>query len=217
MKRRAVLPATVFVSVVLHAGFFVTPWSERGESGFQNRYEIRFESSGGGAVPERVRQRPVRQDPAPAPPEAAPAETIRSEPTNQPTNEPANETQPVRSTLAENADDGQRSHAEESRRSGKGEASRLEEYLSRVKASVEGNKFYPTFAKQLKLQGTVTLRVSISSAGRITGLSVIASSGHQSIDRAAEKAVRSSAPFDPPARFGLPDITLDIPVTYKLT
>jgi protein TonB len=217
MKDRTVLPAALAVSLVLHAGFFVTPWSEHGESGSQHRYEIRVESSAAGSVSERVRQRPVRQGPAPAPPEAAPAETTGSEPTNQPTNEPASETHPVRSTLAEDGDDGQRRHAEESRRPGKGEASRLEEYLSRVKASVEENKFYPSFAKQLRLQGTVTLRVFISSTGRITGLSVIASSGHQSIDRAAEKAVRSSAPFDPPARFGLPDITLDIPVSYKLT
>jgi len=208
MKRGMVFPATLFVSVVLHAGLFVAPWTERGDNGFQDRYEILFESTGGGYAPERVRQRPVKREPVPVAREAVPDETTQNEATN--------EAEPVLSSQQENADDGQRKHSEDSRRSGEGEASRLDEYLVRVKAAVEYNKFYPLFAKQLRQVGTSVVRVSIRPDGSVSGLSIVSSSGHQSLDRAAEKAVRSSAPFDPPARFGLSELTLDIPVTYKL-
>jgi TonB family protein len=101
-------------------------------------------------------------------------------------------------------------------RGGEGRRERLAEYLAAIKEMVEKNRDYPSFAKQLGLQGTVVVRASIRSNGFINSAEVFASSGHRSLDRSAVAAVRSAGPFKAASDFGLADITLDIPITYKL-
>ena len=94
---------------------------------------------------------------------------------------------------------------------------RLADYLSVVRAMVENNREYPAMARQLGLQGTVTVRVTIRGDGSIFDASVVGSSGHKSLDKAALSAVRRSAPFKAPGGFGLEEVTVEIPIVYRLT
>ena len=96
-------------------------------------------------------------------------------------------------------------------------AARLPDFLAVVKSMVENNREYPAMARQLGLQGTVTVRVSIRGDGSIAAVAVDGSSGHKALDKAALSAVRRSAPFKPPVGFGLGEVTVEIPIVYRLT
>lgn len=96
-------------------------------------------------------------------------------------------------------------------------APRLADYLSVVRTMVEVNREYPSMARQMGLQGTVTVRVHIRGDGSIGELAVVNSSGHKSLDKAAVSAVRRSAPFRAPGEFGLGGVTVEIPIVYRLT
>ncbi len=93
---------------------------------------------------------------------------------------------------------------------------KLADYLAIIKTTIENNKEYPIFAKNLGLQGTVMVRVSIASDGRIRDVQIFKTSGHRSLDRSAKGAVTTSGPFKPPVEYGLSDVTVDIPITFKL-
>lgn len=56
-----------------------------------------------------------------------------------------------------------------------------------------GGKNYPAG----RLQGELTLRVSIHHTGRLLNVSLLRSSGHQALDAAALKTVRQAAPYQP--------------------
>ncbi|MCG2824306.1 MAG: energy transducer TonB, partial [Desulfobulbaceae bacterium] len=91
-----------------------------------------------------------------------------------------------------------------------------EEYLAQVRTQVEARKFYPSMARQLKMQGTVVVAAAISRDGVLRSAEVRASSGSQQLDHAAVKAVMHASPFAAPADFGLDAVTVDIPLTFKL-
>lgn len=93
---------------------------------------------------------------------------------------------------------------------------KLAEYLVLIKSKIENKKEYPIYAKELGLQGTVIIRVDILADGKIDNLMIVKSSGHKSLDKAAVAAVKASGPFNPPLDFGLSNITLDIPIIYKI-
>jgi protein TonB len=94
--------------------------------------------------------------------------------------------------------------------------SRLHEYLTMVREAVEVNKDYPAFARQLGQQGTAVVRAEIDRDGRLLRAAILSSSGHQSLDKAALSAVRNAGRFRAPAEFGLTEVTVDIPIAYKL-
>ncbi|MDB6174051.1 MAG: hypothetical protein JWL59_3362 [Chthoniobacteraceae bacterium] len=50
---------------------------------------------------------------------------------------------------------------------------------------------YPEAARAQRLEGTVTLRVSVDARGRVAGVGIQLSSGHAILDRAAVNSVRS--------------------------
>jgi protein TonB len=95
-------------------------------------------------------------------------------------------------------------------------AARLAEYLNMVRAAVELNKDYPAFARQLGQQGTAMVQVQIDRKGRLLRAVILGSSGHSSLDKAALAAVRNAGRFRAPADFGLAEVTVDIPIAYKL-
>ena len=96
-------------------------------------------------------------------------------------------------------------------------APRMADYLSAVRGMVENNREYPAMARQMGLQGTVTVRVSILGDGSVGGVAVDVSSGHKALDKAAVSAVKRSAPFKAPTGFGLGEVTVEIPIVYRLT
>ena len=93
---------------------------------------------------------------------------------------------------------------------------RLTEYLATVRAQVESAKDYPAFARQLRLQGTATVRVAIGQDGRLRNAVILTSSGHARLDKAALAAVRNAGRFVPPENYHLGEVSVDIPITYKL-
>jgi len=96
-------------------------------------------------------------------------------------------------------------------------APRMADYLSAVRGMVENNREYPAMARQMGLQGTVTVRVSILGDGSVGAVAVDVSSGHKALDKAAVSAVKRSAPFKAPTGFGLGEVTVEIPIVYRLT
>ncbi|MHB8058349.1 MAG: TonB family protein [Desulfuromonadaceae bacterium] len=142
------------------------------------------------------------------PPQAALAETLVG------TAVPEAPPQQMTSRVADGQGSGSTAPRKESADSGR--SSRLGEYLAQVRAKVETNKEYPSSARQMGYQGTVTVRVTIKVNGNIDTVAVVASSGHKNLDKAALSAVRNAAPFKSSAGYGLADVTMEIPIVYRL-
>jgi len=71
-----------------------------------------------------------------------------------------------------------------------------------IRARIERRKRYPSGARGAS--STVTVRLTVSRAGALAGVSVARSSGHPALDQAAVAAVRAAAGF-PAAPMGLGD------------
>jgi len=92
----------------------------------------------------------------------------------------------------------------------------ISKYLSKVRSRVASNKFYPPIATRQNMFGTVRMRLRIDALGNIGKPEVVRSSGFQAIDDAAVEAALKAAPFEPPGKFGLSPMTVEIPVIYRL-
>ena len=164
-------------------------------------------------VPSPAPKAPA-EAPAQAPqPKAAPASAVGSAPQSAP-----------HATATAAAPAAQQSRHEAGGRQQHGEATiaakpspRMADYLSAVRGMVENNREYPAMARQMGLQGTVTVRVSIRGDGSVGAVTVDVSSGHKALDKAAVSAVKRSAPFKAPTGFGLGEVTVEIPIVYRLT
>lgn len=93
----------------------------------------------------------------------------------------------------------------------------MPEYLAGVRTRIEAAREYPAMARQMALQGTVVLRVVIAGDGSLTSVQVSASSGHASLDKAAMNAVRRASPFRAPAGYGLGQVSIEVPLVFRLT
>jgi protein TonB len=65
----------------------------------------------------------------------------------------------------------------------------MAQWGGRVRGSVERTKRYPRGNRD---SGRVTLRITLSHAGRLQGVTVARSSGHDALDRAALAAVQQA-------------------------
>ncbi|MPY72106.1 MAG: TonB family protein [Alphaproteobacteria bacterium] len=75
---------------------------------------------------------------------------------------------------------------------------------------------YPAPARRSGIEGKVLLRVQVAASGRTEGVSVLESSGHALLDRAARRAVAAWR-FAPATLAGLPvSGSVDIPVVFRL-
>lgn len=77
--------------------------------------------------------------------------------------------------------------------------SRFAQYVDgwRVKVERVGNINYPQEARDKGIQATLQMTVAVKSNGDIESVQINRSSGYKFLDRAAERIVRMSAPFDP--------------------
>jgi periplasmic protein TonB len=77
-------------------------------------------------------------------------------------------------------------------------------------------KHYPAEARLDRSEGKVILKAVIRSDGGIGHVEVFQSSGHQSLDRAAVESLTLAAPFHFPRPLGMPQMTVKIPMNYRL-
>lgn len=93
-------------------------------------------------------------------------------------------------------------------------------YVSALNRAIQGAYHYPRLARRAGLEGTVLIRISIASDGKILETEVVRSSGHGVLDRAAVEAIASIQTFpSPPDELALArsEHTFDIPVEYSLS
>jgi len=75
---------------------------------------------------------------------------------------------------------------------------------------------YPAFAKRMRMEGTVLLKVLVSHEGTVLSLEVARSSGYEILDKAAAEAVRQWR-FIPASRAFQPiDEWVQVPVAFRL-
>ena len=77
-------------------------------------------------------------------------------------------------------------------------------------------KRYPTEARLERAEGKVVLKAVLRSNGSIEAIEIFQSSGHQSLDRAAVELLSLAAPFHFPRPLEKPQMTVKIPMSYRL-
>lgn len=77
-------------------------------------------------------------------------------------------------------------------------------------------KRYPMDARLERAEGKVVLKAVLRSNGSLEAVEVFQSSGHQSLDRAAVELLNLAAPFHFPRPLEKPQMTVKIPMSYRL-
>ncbi len=100
---------------------------------------------------------------------------------------------------------------------GAGSGSALQGYLHQVRSLLERNKIYPPQARSRNEQGVVVVRFTITVDGGIGGVSLSRSSGHDSLDQAAQETVSRVRRFPPiPAELQKSSLRIEVPLSFRL-
>ena len=81
---------------------------------------------------------------------------------------------------------------------------------------VEELKRYPAEARGDRAEGKVIVKAVIKEDGSVGNVEVVRSSGFQSLDQAALELMRHAGPFNLPRELGKPQVTIQIPLNYRL-
>jgi periplasmic protein TonB len=81
---------------------------------------------------------------------------------------------------------------------------------------VEELKRYPASARMDRAEGKVVVKAVINEDGSLGEVEVFQSSGHLGLDKAALETLRQAAPFQLSRPLGKPDMTIKIPMSYRL-
>lgn len=81
---------------------------------------------------------------------------------------------------------------------------------------VEELKRYPSEARLDRAEGRVVLKVVIRDDGSVDDVAVSQSSGYRSLDHAAVELLKQAAPFQLPQPLGKSQMTVKIPMNYRL-
>lgn len=91
------------------------------------------------------------------------------------------------------------------------------EYGALLAQEIAKHKQYPMLAKKTKQQGNVVLQVQITSLGKLIAAQVYQSSGFALLDNQAIDMLKKATPFSqPPSNLGDRDLTLLVPVSFRL-
>jgi TonB family protein len=91
-------------------------------------------------------------------------------------------------------------------------------YAQAIKERIAGQWTYPQEAKKKKLQGRLVAIFSLNKEGALTRMEITRSSGHDVLDREAERAVRSAAPFPPfPSTITVSRLNINVSFDYNLS
>lgn len=85
-----------------------------------------------------------------------------------------------------------------------------------LSAAVAKQKRYPRLAQQRGWQGEVMLHVVVDASGRLLDVSVERSSGFEALDREALEMVRRAAPFPFANGMKKEDVSMPLPVVFRL-
>lgn len=84
-------------------------------------------------------------------------------------------------------------------------------YLGKLRSNIERKKVNP----KTRDQGTVVVRFTVDSLGKLVSREVTASSGSKRLDEAALAAIERASPFPPfPTGLGAPNIVVNVPFRF---
>lgn len=89
----------------------------------------------------------------------------------------------------------------------------IADIAGRFAARVEANKRYPSMAIRMEQEGVVVVYATLSADGTLMDYGINSSSGYDSLDNAALKAVANSCPFSHGAERS---ITISVPIHFQL-
>jgi protein TonB len=99
---------------------------------------------------------------------------------------------------------------------GAGAGSEYAGYYARIRERIQESLRYPAIARKRGLAGTVQLEIGIAADGAFSMVSVIGSSSHEMLDRAAVDAARSVRRIPFPAGVPGRPLTVRLPVVFAL-
>lgn len=93
----------------------------------------------------------------------------------------------------------------------------LTAYGRELAGAVATRQRYPRVALVRQWQGTAVLQLELAADGRLLGVHVLSSSGHETLDRQALEMVREAVPLPPlPAALAGRALTVDVPVVFRI-
>jgi TonB family protein len=93
----------------------------------------------------------------------------------------------------------------------------LSPYLKEVREKIERVKKYPDAAKEFGIEGTVHIKFTILSNGKVERVEVARSSGYETLDEAAVWAIKTATPFPPfPKAIRRESLQIEVPLVFKL-
>ena len=99
---------------------------------------------------------------------------------------------------------------------GGGEGSDYAAYLARLRQRIQETLRYPSAARRRGVTGTVHLEIAIEPDGAVGAVSVIKTSAHEILDRAAVDAARSVPRFPFPGDVRARGLRVRLPVVFEL-
>ena len=91
-------------------------------------------------------------------------------------------------------------------------------YAQAIKERIAGQWKYPQEARKKKLEGNLVALFSLNREGALTRMEITRSSGHEVLDREAERAVQSAAPFPPfPSTITVSRLNINVSFDYTLS
>ena len=91
-------------------------------------------------------------------------------------------------------------------------------YAQAIKEKIAGQWKYPHEARKKKLEGNLVALFSLNREGALTRMEITRSSGHDVLDREAERAVQSAAPFPPfPSTITVSRLNINVSFDYTLS
>ena len=91
-------------------------------------------------------------------------------------------------------------------------------YAQAIKEKIAGQWKYPQEARKKKLEGRLVALFSLNREGALTRMEITRSSGHEVLDREAERAVQSAAPFPPfPSTVTVSHLNINVSFDYTLS
>jgi TonB family protein len=91
-------------------------------------------------------------------------------------------------------------------------------YAQAIKERIAGQWKYPQEARKKKLEGRLVALFSLNREGALTRFDITKSSGQDVLDREAERAVRSAAPFPPfPSTVTVSRLNINVSFDYTLS